>query len=447
MKQNLLMSHDANTNLKVNLKINSKNEVPSFFAKKNINENYINFIDTNRQTLYVHMIICLIMSITYSSFYTIIVMGMSNIHQWISIITMFFGLIYVMFSGIYISRVITEWNMQNNDGFNKFRETCISLSIKNYRLMKEYREVYHFHYGDVFNRCIDRYKNGELKSISSHELNKSNNDSDVILKDYVKFVLHNDSTEKLESYEWIQSIIEKTIHKYFKLCYYLSFLKSNDKLSFNQNIIYVNIGSDSVLNKRNRKLESIMNAIPLDYKHELIGAWNMLDKKLSHDVMINIPCKWIIYEYRNMFRYLYCAKYFKLIHSSFEKDYIDIENHVQKINNMLHQLISCKINNPKVFTQLYGIVSNITLFIFDNFVALNLISCIFTTGAIVMPIILAMIMQLIIVCTISSISSLASDVESSINGTDNLENLDEKIEAIFDEMEVILIDGKIKHSY
>lgn len=408
------------------------------FSKNPINENYINCIDANRQLLYVHMTIVLIMTITYSTLYA--TLTLSTFYHWMSIVMMIVGLTYILFSGIHILYAISKWNSRINDGFSRFREACVSLSIKNYRLMKEYREVYHFHYGDILGRCSDKYKNGELKHIDA---NKLSNDLDAALKDYVRFVLQNDSIEKLESYEWIRTIIEKTIHRYIKLCYYLSFLKPSDKLDINQNIIYVNIESDSILNKRNRKLETIINGIPLEYKHELVGAWNAIDKKHSCNAIINIPYKWIVYEYRNMFRYLYSAKYFKLIHSSFEKDYIDIENHIDKISRSIQQLFY-ENQLPIPFTQLYEMISDMTLFIFDNFVAIHLISCIFTTGAIVIPIVISIALLCIIVCMVASITSLTKDIKQSIDNTDSLDKLDGKIEAVFDEMNAMLIDGKIK---
>src|SRR6185503_2773941 len=109
---------------------------------------------------------------------------------------------------------------------------------------------------------------------------------------YVSYILKNDATERMESYEWIRNSIDR-INKYIRLCYYLSFINSNDNLEIRQNNIYVNINT-----------ESIINNIPLEYKYELMNVADNIDKNASNKLLVIVPCKWIIYEYRNIFRYL-----------------------------------------------------------------------------------------------------------------------------------------------
>lgn len=414
-------------------------------------DNYVKCIDTNRKKLYFHYVLVVVLSLVYS----IISSSISAFYNWIFFMTFFISLIYCVYTGVYLLKVVDRWDIQLNDGIVKLRDACIDISIKNYRLLREYREVYHYHYGDVLGQCIDRYKNGDIKSIDT---TKNNIDESIdsistinTVKNYVDFVLNNDPVEKLESYEWFRSSIEK-INKYVKLCYYLSFLKSNDILNLNNNgVLHVNIASDSVLNKRNRKLENALNHIPIDYRHELVSAWNMIDKNMSYDVVVFLPCKWILYEYRNIFRYLYCAKYFKLIHKSFDKDYPEIEKSIKDICTSLQKIFSIDGRDcnyiPHYFRNLYDMLTDIMILLTDNFVALSLVNCVIMTSSFFsLPIFvsLAIITHTMVICILSSVQLMIKNVGCIIDNTENLENMDGRVESIFNEMNVILLDGKIK---
>ncbi|VBB18799.1 hypothetical protein YASMINEVIRUS_1331 [Yasminevirus sp. GU-2018] len=430
-----------------NVSQSSKSQPSSKVTKQNgnnqSNESYISYIDSNRNALYIHLSIILILTIAYAPLYS----STTLLYYWISMLSLFLGAVYCVLTSVYALRVTDRWRSQLHDGFNVFRSACVDLSIRNYRLMREYREVYHYHYGDVLSRCTEKYKNGELKSVHSNKHKKTDDEHESSINEYVSFVLQNDPSEKLESYEWIKSSVDR-INQYVKLCYYLSFIRPTDKLETVQGLLRVNIGSESVLNTRNRKLESLINEVPNEYKNELLSAWNNIDKRVSHDTLITIPCKWIVYEYRNMFRYLYCAKYLKMIHESFDKDYVAVEEDVSRIGHSLRKLFSRESEFlPRAFTDLYTMLTDTVLFVMDNFVAMTIVNCFTTSGSVLVPVVMGVILQTVFVCVVASISDLVKRTDRVVQTPEDIENIDSRIENVFDEMRVTLFDGKIKKAF
>lgn len=399
---------------------------------------YINYLDTYRHDMYNHMAIMIVLIIMYSTLGS----GVDALYRWICCVSAIIGFIYSTMAGVYLFKVIRSWETSIRSGLLKFWNLCTQLSIKNYRLMREYREVYHHHYSDITVRCNEKFESAAHKDRYSHGSEK-----EAELKKYVDYVMKNDVTERLESYDWIRMAVER-INQYVKLSYYLSFIEPEDCLELRQENIYVNVGTQSVMNKRNRKLEAIINEIPLDYKHELVSAWSNLDKKQSDKMLIIIPCKWIMYEYRNMFRYLNCAKYFKTIYSSFDKDYTEIESTVYELCSVLQDVFRRDtIYLPASFLSMFNMLSDTLLIILDNFLAINVVSCFFTTGAILVPLIMSCLIHVIVYCVVLSISRALDEIKNPLRECTDLENIDHKIETIFNEMKVILFDGKIKRAF
>ena len=394
---------------------------------------YINYLDMYRNHMYNHMAIVLVLSLIYST----IGSGIGALYTWICCIGTMIGFIYASVVGVYLNKVIGSWESSIRSGLLKFWNLCTQLSIKNYRLMREYREVYHHHYGDIKKRCSDKFDSN----------NRNEKESDAELKKYVDYVISNDGTERMETYDWIRIAIER-INKYIKLCYYMSFIESGDCLELKQDNIYINVETQSTMNKRNRKLELMINEIPIDYKHELINAWTNLDKRQSDKMMIIIPCKWIMYEYRNMFKYLHCAKYFKNIYSSFDKDYTEIESVVYELCAVLQDIFRRDtIYLPASFLSMFNMLTDTLLLILDNFIAINIVSCFFTSGAILMPLIMSAVIHITVYCVILSITKSLDDIKNPLKECTDLENIDNKIETIFNEMRVMLFDGKIKRVF
>lgn len=399
---------------------------------------YINYLDTYRHDLYNHAAIMTVLIIMYSTLGS----GIDGLYRWICCVSGIIGFIYSIMAGVYLFKVIRSWESSIRSGLLKFWNLCVQLSIKNYRLMREYREVYHHHYGDITMRCSDKFDSGTNK-----DKNSRCSEQEAELKKYVDYVMKNDATERMESYDWIRIAVER-INQYIKLSYYLSFIAPEDCLELRQENIYVNVGTQSVMNKRNRKLESIINEIPMDYKHELINAWTHLDKKQSDKMLIIVPCKWIMYEYRNMFRYLYCAKYFKNIYSSFDKDYAEIESTVFELCSVLQDIFRRDtIYLPASFLSMFNMLTDTLLIILDNFLAINIVYCFFTSGAVFIPLIMSCTTHVIVYCVILAISKSLDEIKNPLRECADLENIDHKIETIFNEMKVILFDGKIKRAF
>lgn len=412
----------------------------SLISNQSINENYISFIEDSKNSLFLHIPIVVVLSILYGFFSLMSnVSNLSMIYDMFKMLTFILGGTYCILTSTYIYTIVNRWIRQFTHGFNLFRANCVKLSTKNYRLMREYREIYHYHYGDVLSKCITNYKNGDIQSIRP-TINGDANEADI--NNYVKYVLQNDTAERMESYEWIKLVVER-VNKYVKLSYYLSFLKSTDKLDLYDQKIRINIDSESVLNKRNRKLENLVNDIPIEYRLELIGAWNAIDKNLSSNIMTIVPSKWILYEYRNLFRYFYCAKYLKLISQTFDKDYVDFEDLINNIGSSL-QTMFCRENEylPKHFTTIYTTISDVLVFVIDNLMALSLVNS-FVSNSILVSLILTLLGQIVIVCTNSAVNDLIKKTENVIMRADDLK-IDKNIESVFTEMNVLLIDGKTR---
>ncbi len=319
-----------------------------------------------------------------------------------------------------------------------FRNQCLQLSMKNYRLMREYREIYHYHHGDILNQCVDKYKNGQMYY--------SENDIDNDLKSYVQYVLQNDNINKMESYEWIQESINR-IHHYIQMCYYLSFIGPSDVLEMKLNLIYVNLATESILNKRNRKLEKIINQISDDYKLELYTIWSNTDKHYSNKILTQVPCKWIMYEYRKIFRYLYCTKYFNHIYTSFDKDYTEFEHIVFELcqtlgylfreNSDTHYLSHSSIN-------FFVSMSDLWIILLDNFVTINLITYFTIEGSLIIPGLLLFLFYFFSHTVVREIINMIKKIDNKMNDPQDLEHVDSIIETVFNEMKVMLFDGKTK---
>lgn len=338
---------------------------------------------------------------------------------------------------VYLYKIISSWDQKINNGFSEFARHCTIIAMKNYRLLKEYREIFNFHHGDLLEQCTEKYNDGQL--------NVCKNDEDVTK--YVKYVLHNDSHNKMENHEWIQSTINK-VYYYIQLCYYLSFIGPDDELELKQNTFYVNIETDSIMNKRNRKLEKIINQIPLEYKYELMNAWSNTDKYNSERILATIPCKWILYEYRNLFRYLLCAKYFKHIYSAFDRDYTDIEHSVFKICDSIKEIFrtSTKVL-PNAFVNLFNVMANLFLLILDNFVAINIVIS-FSESYVFSPIV-SLAGYTLILSIVNAFIGTINDINIMLDpwvGLQDIEVLDCEFETVFNEMKTMTYDGKTKET-
>jgi hypothetical protein len=430
---------------------------------------YVDTIDMYRSVVYYHVSFILAMVIIYFTLSS----GIDNIYRWISALSFIFATIYSVISGVYISKLLSSWNNIVKNGLEKFWHVCTAFSIKNYRIIREYREVYQYHYKDILSN-ISKSKslisptslpstsdlgNRSNRNNHSNHSNYSNSDDsndfnnsnihvlDEETKTYVEYVLKNDSTERMENYEWIKASIDR-INQYIRMCYYLSFISPNDVLDISGGNLFMNIKGESISNKRNRKLESIVNTLKQEYREELVETWSSVKKHASNGILVLLPCKWIVYEYRNIFRYLHCAKYFKNIYSSFTNDYNDLENTAYELCSTVQELFRHNtINIPKVFLNFHSILTEGIVLCLDNFIALNIVSCFMISGSIIVPLIISVIFHIVSLCIMYYMGGIIDELSKPIKINPELENFDEQIETIFNEMRVLNMEGKSKNRF
>jgi hypothetical protein len=347
----------------------------------------------------------------------------------LTIVTTFYIVFYSIVSGIYITIFLKCRNSRLTDGFNSFRDGCTELAFKNYRLLNEYHNVYDYHYRDTMQKCADRIKSGEIKGI-----NYTNNTKQIDITEYVKFVLQNDATEKMDEPKQIESKIEQ-IYQYIYLAYYLTFLKPSDSLTLNSvgsdHIIHVNIGSDSVFNKRNRRIEDYLNRIDLQKKRELIRVWK------ANGTISVVPLRWAYVLYRNIFRYIHCAKYLKDIYNSFDRDYAEFENSVGKIVKSLNILTSDKEIVPKHFQTLHFIMNDALIIFIDALVASTIIKSYVLYKALLVPLIIGVCAICSLVIIVRSLRYLLNEQSDTKLNSEDIETIDDNIEAVFNDMRVL----------
>lgn len=406
---------------------------------------HVDAIESYRTVIHYHASFIFIMIIVYS----ICMSGIENISRLITILSFIISLIYSIISGAYILKLLSSWNSAIKNGLIKFWNICTKFSIKNYRLLREYREVYQYHYKDILSKIPNMNDPKKAVNFDIAKINSSFSPGERTMQDdeckaYIEYVLKNDTAERMESYEWVKSSIER-INQYVRMCYYLSFIGPNDVLDILNGNLFVNIKSESITNKRNRKLESILNTIKSEYRDELVETWSSIDKKYSDGILVLIPLKWIIYEYRNIFRYFGCAKYFKNIYSSFTNDYYELENTAHEMCSTVQELFRRNtINVPSIFLKFYSILTDGIVLLLDNLIAINIVECFFKTGSIIIPLIISIGFHLVTVCIIYYMNGVITELSKPIKSSTELEYFDNHIETIFNEMRVLNQEGKMR---
>jgi hypothetical protein len=83
--------------------------------------------------------------------------------------------------------------------------------------------------------------------------------------------------------------------------------------------------------------------------------------------------------------------------------------------------------------------------VLNNFIAISIVSCIFTSGAFIIPVLASFVLHLIVYCVITVVSQTVKEIKNPFKDCDELGKVDTEIETVFNEMKVILYDGKVKH--
>jgi len=355
---------------------------------------YVNFIESCRNNIYAHISITVILTFFNTLF------G-SAVESFGIQTTYLFSLIFSVMFAIYLFKVIFSWDSAIKNGLFEFWDICINLAMKNYRICREYREIRQYQH-------IAKDMDGE------------------------KYVMKN-----------IDGVVEK-INQYIRLSYYLSFLCPTDCLDLKQGVVYVNIRSESILNKRNRKLEVIVNSLPIEYKNELFKTWVCTDRNRSDRFLVTLPCKWIIYEYHTMFRYM---NHLKQQINQMDGNYFDSDRH--EIEQMCHKICVLLQNMfrrntvylPKPFIIMFNIISDFLVIMMDNQLAVNIVNYSAQNGMFLISVLFGCVFHLIAVSTIHTLTNLIREIENPLKEHTDLDHIDQKIETIFQEMKAIAIDG------
>jgi hypothetical protein len=352
---------------------------------------YANFIDSCRNNIYAHISITVILTFFNTLF------G-SAVESFGIQTTYLFSLIFSVMFAIYLFKVIFSWDSAIKNGLIEFWDICINLAMKNYRICKEYREI----------RQYSSAKNND----EGHMKN-------------------------------INGVVEK-INQYIRLSYYLSFLCPTDCLDLKQGVVYVNIRSESILNKRNRKLEVIVNSLPIECKNELFKTWVSTDRNRSDRFLVILPYKWIIYEYRTIFRYLNHLKQQinQMDGNYFDSDRREIEQMCNKMCVLLQNMFRrSTVYLPKPFITMFNIISDILVIMMDNQLAVTVAYYLAQSSAFLIPILFGCVFHLIAVSAIHTLTNLIGEIENPLKEHTDLDHIDQKIETIFQEMKAIAIDG------
>jgi len=355
---------------------------------KPINEkSYTEYFDLYKKSIISQSFLISILILLYSALCN----SFDAIYYWMMTISLIVMSLYSIMFGVYIHKLLNTCE----NSYASLSSSCYKFAIQNYKLLREYKEF------------ID-YNNVKSNEIISYQ-------------DIKECVLR--------------------IFKYLKLTYQLSLIKTDDTIELRQDTLYINISTEPITNKRNRKIESILNSIPNEYKSELFNTWSIINKDKSLHLIMMTPCKWIIYEYRNLFRHFYKSDLTKDIYTKFNTEYAQIENMVYKLCNKIYSInsISNDVNIPKTFITVFNLVTDLLIFLVNNFVAICILICFNTTNKILFTLLMIIFTHFIVMTLINMVNNLCSQLSFN-NNISNINN--DKIDNIFDEMHSLMIIGK-----
>jgi hypothetical protein len=241
------------------------------------------------------------------------IIGTSVLYGWNLILSAFLISIYGVMVSSNISSILKAWRSDASDGMDRFWAVCMILSYKDALILQEYIDIYQY---------ISRSDNIKRDGIENGET----------------FYVDDPHFQYIRPSE-VKKIIER-IHSYIRLAYELSRLTGSDNLAIQQGVVYCNISDQSLTNERNRKIENILNALEPHKRADIIDSWNSIDKKASakYQSMTFIPFRWMIYEYRNLFRYLYGSTELRKIYNGIGLNFESYESCVTDISQSLHQM-------------------------------------------------------------------------------------------------------------
>jgi hypothetical protein len=353
------------------------------------------------------------------------IMNILNITEHIShllyILSFIMSAIYFMFNGVTIYILINEWKKNIDNKINELWDLVTEISLKNSRILKEYNSVYLYHKKDILASCIDNYRMGKV--------NIDNKNID----EYVKYVMATDATNKLQNNEWLSLSIKRIMHN-ITLCYYLSFMTNNDELEMKQGTFYLNTRMESISNKRNRKIETLLNVLPIHSKTEFYETWNIVKINDTNKMITLLPCKWIMNEYREMFKYFFAVKYFNNIYTTFDKDYNDLENVVNKLCIAIQHIFRRQYITLPTYTIDIMNMLNVVMILVIN------VLCASINNFSLMTILQSMIINITINTILLCINNISNKLNEPYMNTHDIMVTDSTFEKMFSEMKLLTIN-------
>jgi hypothetical protein len=338
------------------------------------------------------------------------IIGVDIFYMWSAIASMFFSIIYAVFIGIHLQTTLQLWRHNRFEGINRFWTSCLSLAYKNAVLLQEYIDVYEY------------------------RLQKSKNSNNV--DSYGTYLIDEDIDYQSLPPAELKNVLQR-IHSYIRLSYELSNLKQSDNLSIQRGVVYCNVSNESITNERNRKIEKYINNLDTQKRADVVDGWNTIDKRESHQSVAIVPYRWMIYEYRNLFRYLNSSKYLREIYDNLGKDFMSYQNTVDDISRSFLNIcleeedyMPVDIQDTSIrMTEIMGVCA-------DIFFAINIVYYVFAASSwigmivnLILGILLGGFIHLILICVIYNIRDLLI--------TKRNVNLKKKMDIIMKEMKII----------
>jgi hypothetical protein len=353
------------------------------------------------------------------------------------------GSLSMVSTSIYLYIIISSFDEIMKKYTNKLWSLMSQIGLINHRLLSEYKLIYDIHCNKV------------KSNLRGHQLNIRCDDCDVCHKRYEHDMISDDKMEKLKEYilevdthnqmENDKILKEKInqIYLYIKLSYYLSSLKEDDILEIRGNNIFVN-SMENLFDNRNRKLEKIINTIPSKFKNDLVNSWSMINQNKSKDIIILLPYKWILNEYRSIYRYLHISKYFKNIYDNFDKDYSQIENKLLVVSECILNIFKYDIVYlPEEFIYYIEFMLDLVTIILDIFLSINIISFILSNGifvslfSMISGFLFGTIFHLIIIIMIHLLKNLINTIQQKQNDKMHISMIDDKMNTMMNEIKVL----------
>jgi hypothetical protein len=354
-------------------------------------ERRINLIDYIKQTtkeylpeIFYHLGLTLVIAILSG------IIGTTVLYGWSMMISVFLIVIYGIMISSNISAILKVWRSNTSNGIDSFWGACMILAYKNALILQEYIDVYGY---------VSRSDNVRRTSIDKED----------------KFMIDDPDFQYIHPSE-IKKIIQR-IHSYIILAYELSHLTQSDNLIIHGGIVYCNVSAQSLTNERNRKIEQLLNALDPNKKEDIIGSWNAIDKKISskyHSISF-IPFRWMIYEYRNLFRYMNSAPELRKIYNNVKLNFETYEQCVTDISQSLHRMRtddSIYPDDMRNFTLRIGDILSVSA---DSFFGISIVTSLIGISTLweiiiygILNLIVGVFMHLITIIVINEVRKLIS---------------------------------------